>query len=407
MQPEGSGKGYARGGEYQLSAPAPGSRQMTAPTVKAPQTPPARVPPRRRKGQWFVGTMLMAVLCYAGYQVWHGFFRYQAFGTVVGRAIEISPPWNGIVRSVHVTEGEVVRQDQLLVTVDNVELQQRIAKLEDELRIAQADLEAEASKLKWRMAQNHDLHQETWSEYYRALGNLYVEEARLGEAKVTHQRMVGLHAQDKITSQQMEELAFQVQGLEKKVDNLRTALVELRKGLDLSSDLSADGADQLKPFFARIESLQTELARLRELLTMGEVKAPANGLVLRRHRYTGEHAPVTNPLLTLVEEGSLEIVLYCRQHAVGNIEEGDVLKVVVEPEPDPIRCRVARIGDQYEAAPAHIQRNYYARENLLPVYLKPLVSHPRLKIGATVKLPYSDERAPFDTVELGGNIPGR
>jgi hypothetical protein len=62
--------------------------------------------PRRPKGRWFVGLLLLAAVSYGGYQVWETFFRYRAYGMVTGRVVQLSPPWEGVASYLHVREGE-------------------------------------------------------------------------------------------------------------------------------------------------------------------------------------------------------------------------------------------------------------------------------------------------------------
>ncbi len=128
--------------------PLPGF-QHDGPVVRA--TPVARPTPlpKRPKGRWFVGVILFLLVGGAVYAVWDSYWRYQAYGTVTGHLIQVSPPWDGVLQYLQVQEGDAVRQGQLLLTVDNTELRQRHAQLGDELRVAQATLEAEAARLKW------------------------------------------------------------------------------------------------------------------------------------------------------------------------------------------------------------------------------------------------------------------
>jgi multidrug resistance efflux pump len=51
-------------------------------------------------------------------------------------------------------------------------------------------------------------------------------------------------------------------------------------------------------------------------MARGEVRAPANGKVLKRHRYTGEGAEELQTQFTILEEDSLEIVLYVLQQRI-------------------------------------------------------------------------------------------
>src|SRR5438105_1867623 len=50
--------------------------------------------PRRPRGRWFLGVILLAIIAVGSYNVWHAYFRYRAYGTVTGHMIAVSPPWD-------------------------------------------------------------------------------------------------------------------------------------------------------------------------------------------------------------------------------------------------------------------------------------------------------------------------
>ena len=63
--------------------------------------------------------------------------------------------------------------------------------------------------------------------------------------------------------------------------------------------------------------------------------------MVRRFRYPGEYCPAAEPVLSIVERGSLEVVLYVRQNDVESFAVGSEYDVEVAPYPSPVRCRVA------------------------------------------------------------------
>jgi HlyD family secretion protein len=392
--------------EASAAAPSPGTPPNHAFPRHAPPSRPNLIVkptplPKRPKGRWFVAVLLLAVCSFAGYQVWQAFFRYQAYGTVTAHVIQVSPPWDGAVTFLYAREGQRVRQGELLATVENTELRQRHAQLGDELRVAQANLEAETGKLKWQAAFNLDQGPGAIAQYYQTLGQLMQEQSRLEDLKTSLRRAETLHARNTLSDEEYDLIRFSREGQEKKVEQLRTAVAELKKRADQaelllkktpgSGGLEASGMDQLKPFLAKIEVLQYERIRLQERIDQGEIRAPANGLVVKRLRLVGERCKAGEPLLTFLEDGSLRVVLYLPQSASEQLAvDGDV-DVVMDPYPDKLRCTVTRVGDEYEAAPEQIKRNYNEGQKLLPVTLKPDDEWERwmaLRPGGVVKLPY-------------------
>jgi multidrug resistance efflux pump len=368
-----------------------------------PDAPARPTPlPKRPKGRWFVGGILLAIIGVAGYSVWNSFFRYQAYGTVTGHEIQVSPPWDGVLRFVHVHEGDTVRQGQLLLTVENVELQQRHAQLGDELRVAQANLDAECARLKWQAAFNLDQGRGAKVVYFEAWGNLLREQARLDDLRSQLRRAELLHLERAVSQGDVEQLGFAVKGQSDLVAKLKEALPELatradqadvllKKASKLSAGFEDNGYDQLKPFFARIESLQADRARIQERLDQGQVRAPANGLVVKVRHFTGEHCKPGEPIVSLLEEGSLEVVLYLPQDSSTILAQDAEVKLVLDPYPEPLTCRVQRLGDEFEPAPEHLKRHYREGQRLLPVHLRPGDESARwmaLRLGGIVKLTY-------------------
>jgi membrane fusion protein, multidrug efflux system len=370
-----------------------------APPTSAPAKPAPL--PMRPKGRWFVGLLLIGACAFAGHQVWSSHFRYQAYGTVAGKSIEVSPPWDGVLVYVHHRVGDRVRQGEPLMTVDNLELRHRSAQITDELRVEQAKLEAEAARIKWESAYSLDQSRGALASYYELNGSLLEEESKLEEISNSLTRMTRLAAQRAVAKAEVDRLHFAKEGQRKKISMLKEALVEqkrradeaevlLKSGKELSAGLVERGREQLKPNLARITALQAERSRLQERLVQGEVRAPTNGIVLKHLRQAGESCKANQPIVSLLDEGSLEVVLYMHQDDSAAFAPGAGLNVQFDPYDKALHCTVVRLGDQFEQAPEHIKRYYREGEKLLPVYLQPSVDDERwmaLRVNGVVKLP--------------------
>ena len=146
-----------------------GQREPAAPTRPAPRPTPL---PKRPKGKLFTGSLLLLLCSGIGYFLWDWQLRYQAHGVVTGRVLQVSPPWAGNVCTLQVREGDIVRQGQLLVTFSNIAQEQRIAEAADELKLAQATLDAQVSELRWQSQLRGDRNQKALGEYYEMWGEL-------------------------------------------------------------------------------------------------------------------------------------------------------------------------------------------------------------------------------------------
>jgi HlyD family secretion protein len=375
----------------------PPSAAAPKPTVVARPTPL----PKRPKGRWFIGVFLLASCAFAGHQVWDSFFRYQAYGTVTGRVIQLSPPWEGEIAFLHVREGDQVRQGQLLATLTNDDLRARIGQISDELHVAQATLEAETVKLKWQAAFQLEQPQTVAASYQEALGQLEVEKTTLARMQAELQRGKQLFNQKVISRQELDRLHYDSEGQRERIIKVEKALTEYKKRNDLAvlllakqgdlgNSFATDGLEQMKPYVARIDALHAERTRLEAKLARGKLLAPTNGLVVKIHRFPGERVGTNEPLLSLLEEGSLQVVLYMPQRTSQSLPVGDNVDVMCEPYSGALTCKVARLGQKFEPAPEHLKRHYATGQHLLPVYLEPAPEAARwlaLRIGGTVKLP--------------------
>jgi multidrug resistance efflux pump len=386
-----------------LGFPSQKPVQALGATPTPPMLPAPAPPPKRPKGRWFIGLALLAIGSYAGSSIWNSFLRFEAYGVIDGRSIELAAPWSGEVRYLHVREGDTVRQGDRLVTLDNIELRQRVATLSDELRVAQATLEAEGAKLRWQTAVAIDHDRGAMANYFEAVGSLLHEESRLDELRLSRERAEKLFDRAAIAQDEVDRLRISEEGQIRRIAKLREALAELKKraeladamlqqGSTLDAGLTSSGIEQLKPFVARIESLQAEKSRLQERLGQCEVRAPSGGLVVRRHRYAGERCREGEPLVSLIQEGSLEIVLYMPQRSSAKLSPGNRVSLIVDPYREPLECTVVRLGDQFAPPPEQIKRQYHEGQRLLPVHLVPRDDSLRwaaLRLGGVVKLPYS------------------
>ncbi len=376
----------------------PEARQAAGPL--APQIMRPTPVPKPPKGKWLVSVLLIAFCSFCIFQSWTNFFRYRCHGTVAGRSIQVSPPCDGVVQFLNVREGDLVRQGQLLMILDNLELRQRQAQLGDELKMAQANLAAQVARLKWESAsQVVDRQKLGVAEYYEAWGKLLQEEARLQELGASLSRGEDLARTRAIALEELDQIRYTQKGQSQKVEKLRTAVEQLKKRMEQSGSLleqpsggvAEQGHDQLQPLLVKIETIQAEMIRHQERLALCKVHAGTNGRVVRIHRHAGEAAREGEPVLTVLEEGSLQMVLYLPQDSADLLAVEEEVEVTVEPARRPVAGRVVRIGDEYELAPENIKRHYRDGQKLLPVYLEPKdldADWAALRVGGVVKLPY-------------------
>lgn len=347
--------------------------------------------PKRPKGRLFVGAIILAMCASAVYLVWNTWFRFEAYGVVSGRVIHVSPAIGGVIKSLHVREGSAARQDELLATLENLQLEQQTAALGDALRIAQANLESEITLHRAATQQRSDQGEKAQADYVSLWGDLLAKRSKIDSLQAQLHRARKLVDQGAASVEEMERLQFDLTGETAKCEKLEAAVARLKKRAELYDDAESELQRRCKPQLVRIETLQAELTRLRERLQEGELRSPVNGRVIRVSRFAGEYAETGQDILEILEDDSLEIVLFLPQRDVDRWKVGEETSVRVEPRSESVRCVVERISDKLEAAPPSIRKYYRSGEPLVRVHLRlknAVANQDLLRLGSEVRLPF-------------------
>jgi multidrug resistance efflux pump len=323
----------------------------TAPTGPAAHPAPL---PRRPKGRLFIGTLLVSVVGLLGYLVWDAFMRCEAYGVIEGRVVRVASPFDGVVREIFVREGDTVAQGQVLATVENIDARQQRSRLQDELKVVQAEVASELSQLQLKSVLQDDRRLKALAEYYELWGTLLAEQSKLEEAGMNLRRAEKLR--NTLSAAELETVKFTFEGQKAKVGKLVEAVKRLKSRTQISDTEKQALEAQLQPKLVRIESLRNELARVTERIELGTIRATVPGRVVRTHRFAGEYAEVSQVLVEVVEAGSLRVVLYVPQPHAELYTIGDALEVEVPTHATTLGGTITRLGEQVAAAPNSLAR---------------------------------------------------
>ncbi len=355
----------------------------------APPTPTPAV--KRPKGRLLIGSLLMVLFAAAFYIVWDGVFRYQAYGLVEGNRVAVRTSTAGIIQKVYVAEGDLVRTGDLLFTIGNVELDHRLERTRDGIRLAEAQLDAHIAKLRriarqreWDVLDNTAELFELASELPKRRSEVERLERSLARAQKANE-FAGLSAEE------FERVQFELQGEQGVLKKLDEAVSALQTRNDLTSNEAGLDLAELKPTMVHIENLQNETQRLYELLKASNIVAPLTGTVVKHRCVAGNWVDTSEELLEIVEEGTVEPVLFLSQGDTRNVEPGTEIIVHIDPMSEPVTCKVRRAADEFRVPPEQLVRYYDSGEPLLPVILEP-VGDITIKPGAMIKLPHDAKR---------------
>ena len=291
-------------------------------------------------------------------------------GVIAGRVVSLSSPWAGVVQSLQVMNGQDVRQGDLIAVLKNTELQLRLEKLDDEIRLAQAGLAAGVAEI--RAAQRDQDHQglKDFVEYLEILSRLGAEQGRLAALEASCARMQGLLDTRAIPEGEYDAVRYARDGQLHRVDKLNMAAERLYEGL-AALEADSDDTSPLTVAKVRLEGLIHEKQRLLEQSRVGEIRAPVAGRIVERSPLTGEFVAAGTTICQILEEGSTEVVLYVSQKHASDYPIGSVKRCSVPSALDCADFEVTRIGQQLVPPPNSLQRYCRSGERMVAVYLSP------------------------------------
>jgi multidrug resistance efflux pump len=325
---------------------------------------------KRPKGRWFISSCLALLFVSLGYSLWNELWHYQAHGVVDARIVQLAAPAAARVASVHVREGHEVRMGDLLVTLDRPELLQQIDRTRDELRVALATVASETIRGTREGDAQVARQRGLLADYFRFRTQLIEAETSWQEHSDELARQRGLVARGAAAAADIDRLSTQMSGLQETIDQLREAVDGLQP--DQSPAGQPPAVDPMVgPQLAHVDELRRELGRLREELSLCELRASCDGLVVRQYRYAGETVAAAEPIVELAEKGSEHIALYVPQRLATKLQIGSEVNLNIVALRSQLPCRVWRFDPALQPAPAGLARYYNQNERLVVVRLVP------------------------------------
>jgi len=334
----------------------------------------------------------MFAACSAGVAtVWDSLLRYQAYGVVTGKVIEISAPISGVLQYIHVREGDEVRQQGRLGTVFDLENDQRLGRIADELRVAEATLHSEIAKVQWQSQVQDTEMSKSLADFYEGAGQVFETNGDLGVIRNELERTRILIESKAAREVDLKTQTIQEQAQQEKLASVQQALKVLKDRAEAAANSPRLGAEQIAPLIAKVDMLLNETQRIRDWASQGDLRAPVNGTVLHRHHPAGECVKSHEPLFSVIEEASLEIEMYLPQEMTDKYKVGDTIRLKIEPFPELVPCIVTAIGGAHRQPPSNIEVFYRKDVKLLPIKVQPpanFAGDKRMSIGAVAKLPH-------------------
>ncbi|WP_411503706.1 efflux RND transporter periplasmic adaptor subunit [Brevibacillus centrosporus] len=221
--------------------------------------------------------------------------------------IQVVSKVSGKAAAVNANEGSVVKQGDVLVTLEASEYQQQIVQAQAAIAGAQAKLRDTKAG-----ARNEQL-QQLASTVEQAKASLKVAES-------TYNRMKALFDSGALSAAELEKTTLDL-------EKARTTLDQMQAQYDLA---------KAGPTSDTVAALQAEVSRLNSSLELAKtnydntiVRAPITGIVAKRNVDPGEMAAAGSPLLVLVKMDEVKVEASVPQEQINNVKVGSTVDVKV------------------------------------------------------------------------------
>jgi len=221
--------------------------------------------------------------------------------------IQVVSKVSGKAASVNVNEGSIVKQGDVLVTLEAADYQQQIAQAQAAIAGAQAKLRDTKAG-----ARNEQL-QQLASTVEQAKASLKVAESN-------YNRMKALFDSGALSQAELEKVSLDL-------EKARTGLEQVQAQYDLA---------KAGPTADTVAALQAEVSRLHSSLELAKssydntiVRAPISGIVAKRNLDPGEMAAAGSPLLVLVKMDEVKVEASVPQEQINNVKVGSTVDVKV------------------------------------------------------------------------------
>jgi HlyD family secretion protein len=243
----------------------------------------------------------------------------------ISEEVRVSSELSGRLKSVNVEEGDRVKRGQILAELENADYRARVASAEAELAQREAELR--------RTVNGSRAEERREADAAKQAGKAVLENAR-SEAE----RRRGLAVRGVISRDEADryERAYRVAQAEFEEASQHFALV----------DAQAREEDRSKAE-ANVSEAQAKLSEARAIFEKSFIRAPMDGVILRKLRHTGESVSTQfdSPVITMADDSVLRVRLDVDETDVAKLQVGQKAYVTAEAYGDrKFEGRIIRVG---------------------------------------------------------------
>ena len=219
---------------------------------------------------------------------------------------------SGYVKSLDIKDFDSVKQDQLVVEIDDADLRMQLEEQEADLLQANADV----ANAKAQLA-NAILSLESNK------GAIDLKKIRQQKSNNDLKRDQNLFKEQAVTRKQVEETEFQVASANQELANAETDLATAKNRIEVLKQ-------NLNRALAMITMKQTRIKETELKLSYTKIAAPTTGKIGKKNISIGQFVQAGTPLFSIVNDSSYWIVANFKESQLPYLHEGKKVKIRVD-----------------------------------------------------------------------------
>lgn len=244
-------------------------------------------------------------------------------GEAETKTVDLSSKITGRVKKIHVKKGDMVKEGQLLVTLDTPDISAKAQQASATLSLAGAEQEKV----------NNGARSE---QVAAALNTLRQAQAGLELAQKTYNRMRKLNAEGVIPSQKLDEVNAQYKSASRAVEVARSNYQMYATGSRFEDKLAVS---------ANVQRAKGAVAEVNSYLNENKLKAPIKGQITDITVEEGELVGAGYPIITIVNLDDCWLTFNLREDLLSKIRMGSTFSAKIPAlGNDPIEVKVNYIS---------------------------------------------------------------
>lgn len=309
---------------------------------------------KKKIGFLILITLAFLFLCWLAYFIWHR-YHYAVTDAVFVQAdnlIYVSfPKVNGKLVKLYKNEGDLVKKDEVLAELENIDYILKVAQLEKALAEVEnqksalgfniAKLEKEISlKVDKLMKEKDRLKEEKRVQLY----NMEKLKVRLAQIKRDKDRYEKLYKDGLISAHDLEEIETQEKELEYQISATEAQLLAIEKQqeeVDKNISLTLNEKNTVlayKSFLLSLEAKKKNIEKQKEEAevyhTYTKLNSPVDGIVAKKFHSEGDVLGPGEPVYALVDPNSFYVLVLLEETKLKGVKKGSPAKIKLDAYPD-------------------------------------------------------------------------